>query len=318
MRWLRGGSLRHALDRGPWNLGPAFRLLLQVAEALAYAHRQDVVHQGVKPQNILLDGDGNAYLADFGIAADARNGRAVAVVACLRVAGGGAQGSRSTRARTSTVLGLLTSSCSPASGRHWTERCRRCARFAPRCRRRWTRSSRALLAGSERTLRVGRPVRRCGRRGRRGRRAGGRYVHARREPVQGAPGVRRGGYRRLLRTRRARRRARARPRRSSPGRGGWPVRDRKVVGREGRARPGTAQRSAPGIGAVACHRHVPGLVSLPGGCRAALLRVAVERPKDLVRRARPRRAGIFGSSSGSCRRERAVARLVDEFEELLR
>src|SRR5215207_6709737 len=69
MRWLRGGSLRQALDRGPWNLEPACRLLSQVEGALAYAHRQGVVHRNIKLANVLLDGDGNGYLSDFGIAA---------------------------------------------------------------------------------------------------------------------------------------------------------------------------------------------------------------------------------------------------------
>ena len=69
MRWLRGGSLQRALERGPWNLEPAVRLVSQVAGALAYAHRQGVVHRDVKPANVLLDEDGNAYLSDFGIAA---------------------------------------------------------------------------------------------------------------------------------------------------------------------------------------------------------------------------------------------------------
>ena len=47
------------------------KLAGQVGAALSYAHRQGVLHLDVKPANILLDTDGNAYLADFGIAARA-------------------------------------------------------------------------------------------------------------------------------------------------------------------------------------------------------------------------------------------------------
>ena len=74
MRWLRGGSLKDALHDGPFGLEPASYLLNQVATALAVAHTAEVVHRDLKPANILLDEEGNAYLADFGIALDLRLG----------------------------------------------------------------------------------------------------------------------------------------------------------------------------------------------------------------------------------------------------
>jgi len=70
MRFLRGGNLAEALDDGAFDLERAARMLDQVGGALASAHRQGVVHRDVKPSNILLDEEGNAYLADFGIAKD--------------------------------------------------------------------------------------------------------------------------------------------------------------------------------------------------------------------------------------------------------
>ena len=68
MRYLRGGSLRSSLEKGPWSVEATIRLLHQVAEALTVAHRYNVIHRDLKPDNILLDEDQNAYLADFGIA----------------------------------------------------------------------------------------------------------------------------------------------------------------------------------------------------------------------------------------------------------
>ena len=41
---------------------------IQAAEALDYAHQQGVVHRDIKPSNLILDGVGNLWIADFGLA----------------------------------------------------------------------------------------------------------------------------------------------------------------------------------------------------------------------------------------------------------
>ncbi|MCD4684999.1 MAG: protein kinase, partial [Anaerolineae bacterium] len=56
------------LQRGPLSLDDVVRLVDQVAKALTVAHRNNVIHRDLKPDNILLDDDDNALLADFGIA----------------------------------------------------------------------------------------------------------------------------------------------------------------------------------------------------------------------------------------------------------
>jgi len=68
MPFLNVGSLSDRLDKGPISLEVGGRLLDQVATALAYAHQHGVIHRDVKPSNILLDPEGNALLADFGMA----------------------------------------------------------------------------------------------------------------------------------------------------------------------------------------------------------------------------------------------------------
>jgi len=68
MRWLSGGSLRQSIQQQPWDTRQTAKLLDQITAALAVAHRHRVVHRDIKPDNILLDKEGNAYLADFGIA----------------------------------------------------------------------------------------------------------------------------------------------------------------------------------------------------------------------------------------------------------
>ena len=65
---LEGLDLRHALLQGPFTPGEVARVLYEMLEALAYAHRRGVVHRDIKPENLYLCDDGRLKLMDFGIA----------------------------------------------------------------------------------------------------------------------------------------------------------------------------------------------------------------------------------------------------------
>jgi serine/threonine protein kinase/tetratricopeptide (TPR) repeat protein len=66
--FIEGGSLRDRLSQNsPLGMLASLQLAREVAEALDYAHRHNVVHRDIKPANILLD-EGHAVVADFGIA----------------------------------------------------------------------------------------------------------------------------------------------------------------------------------------------------------------------------------------------------------
>ena len=68
MRYLRGGSLRQRMKTGRLSQDEILEVLNHVASALDLAHRSGVIHHDLKPENVLLDSDRNAYLSDFGIA----------------------------------------------------------------------------------------------------------------------------------------------------------------------------------------------------------------------------------------------------------
>jgi tRNA A-37 threonylcarbamoyl transferase component Bud32 len=71
MEYMSGGSLEQQLADGAQPPAQVLRWLEQVARALDHAHAHGVVHRDVKPANLLLDGEGNVHVADFGIASAA-------------------------------------------------------------------------------------------------------------------------------------------------------------------------------------------------------------------------------------------------------
>lgn len=68
MEFVDGESLAQTLRRGPLKPSEVAVLGASLASGLAYVHERGVVHRDIKPANILIDAEGSARLADFGIA----------------------------------------------------------------------------------------------------------------------------------------------------------------------------------------------------------------------------------------------------------
>ncbi|MGE0708752.1 MAG: serine/threonine-protein kinase [Planctomycetota bacterium] len=68
MELVEGETLAQRVERaGPLEPRAAAQVALEVARALAHAHRHQLLHRDVKPENVLLAADGRAVLADFGL-----------------------------------------------------------------------------------------------------------------------------------------------------------------------------------------------------------------------------------------------------------
>lgn len=80
MQYVKGRSLKERLRaEGPLPPREATRVLSDVAEGLAAAHKRGIVHRNVRPSKVLVESDGGrAYLTDFGIAAILDTERGVA------------------------------------------------------------------------------------------------------------------------------------------------------------------------------------------------------------------------------------------------
>lgn len=79
MEYVSGRTLLQELRSGPCTPRRATKILLQIANAMSYAHQQGVLHRDLKPSNILIAENGDAKITDFGLAKKISNRKSIAI-----------------------------------------------------------------------------------------------------------------------------------------------------------------------------------------------------------------------------------------------
>lgn len=75
MDFIDGKTLKHIINiNEPLNIKFVVNLAKKICLALEYAHVKGFIHRDIKPQNIMIDKDGEPYIADFGIAKKINSG----------------------------------------------------------------------------------------------------------------------------------------------------------------------------------------------------------------------------------------------------
>ncbi|KAI9666062.1 MAG: hypothetical protein M1821_003997 [Bathelium mastoideum] len=67
---MNGGDLRFHISRKAFTEEAVKFWIAELACAIRYVHKQGIIHRDIKPDNVLLDGDGHVHLADFNVASD--------------------------------------------------------------------------------------------------------------------------------------------------------------------------------------------------------------------------------------------------------
>ena len=89
MAYYQGKTLKDKIAEGALEIAQAVDLAIQVAQGLAKAHAQGIIHRDIKPGNILITNDGLAKIVDFGLAKISgnlkltANGRTVGTIAYM-------------------------------------------------------------------------------------------------------------------------------------------------------------------------------------------------------------------------------------------
>ena len=68
MEYIEGPTLRRRIGGRPMEMKEALRIAAEVAEGLAQAHRANVIHRDLKPDNVIVASQGQVKILDFGLA----------------------------------------------------------------------------------------------------------------------------------------------------------------------------------------------------------------------------------------------------------